>query len=63
MTSTTLCDDCASPRHPPGHAHRDAAKRRTFDTISQLTGKGRAFRGLHALGLPIYCDQALSFMT
>ncbi len=41
----------------PGHGLRDAAKRQAFDAISLLTGKGRAFRGLHALGgLSLYAD-------
>ena len=45
----------------PGHGRRDAAKRQLFDTLALMTGKGRAFRGLHALGgLSLYAD-ALSF--
>jgi hypothetical protein len=46
----------------PGHVRRDAAKRRAFDTMSFVTGKGRAFRRLHGIGLPIYCEQALTLM-
>ena len=39
---------------PPGHGLRDAAKRRAFDGISVVTGKGRAFRGVGAIAaLPV----------
>jgi hypothetical protein len=42
---------------PPGHGVRDAVKRRAFDGLSVVTGKGRAFRGVGAIaGLPAVAE-------